>query len=474
MHRQRARAIFTNDAECDDMNSFVHLLLYANDIDIEGLVLSSSVFHYAGDPRVGIKPFRWAGGAWMWEYLAAYERVYPNLLVHDSSYPTPDSLRSVTCVGNVRTTGCMDEDSEGSELIRRAILRDDPRPVWLLAGGGTNTIARALRRIEEECRGTPQWDEVYRRVCERAIIYMIVTQDDTYRDYISRAWPDVRMLHCISIKGVAFLFNERLCPPPALRIMRGSWLKPHLLDKGPLLARYHTWADGHVYPGEQGRSQFGSNPELLGGNWWGKERRGRYDMISEGDSPSFLHLIDTGLRSLEHPGFGGWGGRFERRRDNEFNPQADYWCTSADDDCGCIQGSAYQLSRWIEDWMNEFACRAHWCVSGHYEDANHAPELSLREGVDLAVSAGERVTLHAQACDPDGDALVFDWSRYCEADTAPGGAETLVGSGDVASVEVPADARPGDTIHIICRVRDRPAVGDAYMVAYRRAILTVQ
>ena len=54
----KARAIFTNDAECDDMNSFLHLLLYANDIDIEVLVLSSSCFHYEGDPAAGIEPKR--------------------------------------------------------------------------------------------------------------------------------------------------------------------------------------------------------------------------------------------------------------------------------------------------------------------------------------------------------------------------------------------------------------------------------
>ena len=83
----KARAIFTNDAECDDMNSFLHLLLYANDIDIEGLVLSSSCFHYEGD---------------------------------------------------------MEEDTDGSELIRERIFADDPRPLYLLAGGGTNTIARAI------------------------------------------------------------------------------------------------------------------------------------------------------------------------------------------------------------------------------------------------------------------------------------------------------------------------------------------
>ena len=168
MSRLKTRAIFTNDAECDDMNSFLHLLLYANDIDIEGLVLSSSVFHYEGDPAAGIEPFRWAGGQWMWDYLDAYEQAYPNLIVHDPAYPTPDYLRSVTCIGNVKTKGDMDADTDGSELIRRRIFADDPRPLYLLAGGGTNTIARALKRIEEMWRDTPEWERLYRQVCDRA------------------------------------------------------------------------------------------------------------------------------------------------------------------------------------------------------------------------------------------------------------------------------------------------------------------
>lgn len=473
MHRSRARAIFTNDAECDDMNSFIHLLLYANDIDIDGLVLSSSRFHYAGDPSAGIEPFRWAGGEWMWDYLDAYEQVYPNLVVHDPSYPTADQLRSVTCVGNVKTTGCMDEDSEGSELIRRAILRDDPCPIWLLAGGGTNTIARALKGIEERWRDSPAWGHVYRKVCDRTRIYMIVTQDDTYRDYICHAWPDLPLLHSTNMGGIAFLISEGNCPPDALALMKGAWLKPHLLDKGPLLAHYHSWGDGHVYPGEQDRSQFGSNPRLMGGAWWGREPHGRYDMISEGDSPSFLHLVDTGLRSLEDPGFGGWGGRFERKVDNEFNPAAAYWCSAPDEDRGPTRGDAYQFSRWTADWMREFACRAQWCVTGRYEDANHAPHLDVVEGDNVTARPGERVALHARASDPDGDALDYDWFRYQEADTAPGGGEVLTSRDDEATVSVPLDARPAETIHVICRVRDCPAVGDDCLCAYRRVVVSV-
>lgn len=472
MERKRARAIFTNDAECDDMNSVVHLLLYANDIELEGLVLSSSIFHYAGDPEQEIEPKRWAGGSWMWEYLDAYEQVQDRLRAHDPRYPTADELREVTCIGNIKTTGDMDEDTDGSELIRKAILKDDPRPIHLLAGGGTNTIARALKHIDDEYRRTDQWDEMYRRVCETAIIYMIVTQDTTYRDYISDAWPDLRTLHCTSIMGIAFLFGKETCPPRVQEIMRAPWIEEHLLNKGPFLAKYHTWADGHVYPGEEDRSQFGSNPGLLGGNWWGHEDRVRHDMISEGDSPSFLYLVDTGLRSLENPSWGGWGGRFMRNPNNEFNSQADYWQSASDDNRDACCGSSYQFSRWIEDWWNEFSVRATWSVEPDDTKVNHAPELSIEGGVSVAASAGENVMLVAQASDPDDDELDYEWFRYHEADTYSSGV-TVAAKGPACEVQVPADAKPSDTIHIICRVSDAPAKRDDYLTAYQRIVITI-
>ncbi|MBR3160188.1 MAG: DUF1593 domain-containing protein [Atopobiaceae bacterium] len=140
----------------------------------------------------------------------------------------------------------MEEDTDGSELIRRRIFADDPRPLYLLAGGGTNTIARALKRIEEDYAGTCDWGHIYRQVCDSCVIFMIVTQDNTYRDYIAGAWPDLRMLHCTSIHGIAFMFDEESLPTDALGMFKGTWLKPHLLDKGPLCARYHTWLEGHV------------------------------------------------------------------------------------------------------------------------------------------------------------------------------------------------------------------------------------
>lgn len=473
MTKLKQRAIFTNDAECDDMNSFLHLLLYANDVDIEGLVLSSSCFHYEGVPERGIEPKRWAGGQWMWDYLDDYEKVWPNLAAQDPDFPTADALRAVTCIGNVRFEGDMEEDTDGSELIRRAIFSDDPRPIWLLAGGGTNTIARALKHVEEEYRGTPQWDEIYRRVCEKSRIFMIVTQDNTYETYIAGAWPDLPMLHCTSILGLAFIFNAKVCPPDALHVFKADWVKPHIVDQGPLCAHYHTWFDGHVYPGEQDQSQFGSNRELADGNWWGKEVMHQYDMISEGDSPSFLHLIDKGLRQLEDPTWGGWGGRFARNPANKFNPQADYYENALDEDFGETGGNAYQLTRWIHDWMNDFASRAAWCCAPTYDEANHAPEVTVAQGQDLTAAAGERLVLDAVGTDPDGDELAYEWFDYPEASTYGQHVE-LAGRGARAEVTVPVDAQPGQTIHVIVRVRDDADGRETYMVGYRRVVITVR
>ena len=252
----------------------------------------------------------------------------------------------------------------------------------------------------------------------------------------------------------------------------GSWLKPHLLDKGPLLALYHTWGDGHEYPGEQWESQFGCNPDMMAGNWWGHAPHERYDMISEGDSPSFLYLIDKGLRSLEDPTFGGWGGRFVRNRDNEFNTAADYWCSATDACEPSMKPEAWQITRWAADWLSDFASRASWCVTPRYEDANHAPGVTITEGLDLVAAPGETLVLHAATSDPDGDAVHLSWFRYADADTCAADVP-LCAEGALCELTVPDDACPGDTIHLVCRASDEDNGRDTYMVSYARVIITV-
>lgn len=78
--------IFTTDGEIDDECSLVRFLLYANEFDIEGIVTSSSQYHWQGH--------KWAGDDWMQPYLDAYAKVYPNLIKHDPRYPTPEFLQA--------------------------------------------------------------------------------------------------------------------------------------------------------------------------------------------------------------------------------------------------------------------------------------------------------------------------------------------------------------------------------------------
>ena len=103
---EKPRVIVTSDGEIDDECSMVRFLLYANEWDIEGIVTSSSQYHWQGH--------RWAGDDWIDPYLNAYESVYPNLVKHDPEFPTPQYLRERSKLGNVKTEGEMDEITAGS------------------------------------------------------------------------------------------------------------------------------------------------------------------------------------------------------------------------------------------------------------------------------------------------------------------------------------------------------------------------
>jgi len=142
-HGEKTRVIATTDGEIDDECSLVRFLLYANDFDIQGIITSSSQYHWQGH--------NWAGDDWQDPYLDAYEDVYPNLVQHDSEYPTPAYIRAQSHLGNVKDEGDMDAPTEGSNHIVSVLLDDtNDRPIWLQAWGGMNTIARALKTIEDD------------------------------------------------------------------------------------------------------------------------------------------------------------------------------------------------------------------------------------------------------------------------------------------------------------------------------------
>ena len=171
----RPRVLITTDGEIDDECSMVRFLLYANEFDIEGIITTSSQYHWQGH--------KWAGDDWVQPFLKAYAKVHPNLIRHDSAYPTPEFLQARTFLGNVKAEGEMEEVTPGSERIVEVLLDEsDSRPIWIQAWGGTNTIARALKTIEE------RHPEKMASVASKMRLYLIWEQDSTYQEYIRPHW----------------------------------------------------------------------------------------------------------------------------------------------------------------------------------------------------------------------------------------------------------------------------------------------
>lgn len=495
------RTVITTDGEVDDMNSFMRFLYYTNEIDVDGIVYTSSVHHWKGDGEHTLQEaldagiitsfrgqtagtpahsadattWRWNPDAWIEEKISLYGDILPNLQTHDPNFPSEDELLSKVAVGNINFENDFSTDTEGSDLIKDILLDDDPRDVWLQAWGGQSTIARALVSIEEEYADTPHWEAVRQKVIDKAVIATISNQDNAYADYIGAAWPEIRVYNW----GFTFTtwvggaqFNTSI-PEETKAYYRAPYFTENVkFDHGPLLDTYHLIGDGQYLTGESDAP--GWQPGRAGidndlAEWRMFDFVGpfqKFDMIGEGDTPAFLPLIDTGLRTLGDVGFVGWGGRFESTPDapNRFGPQADlnpYTDTARSD---------YSLFRWVPDAANDFAARADWGVASAYADANHEPTASVAEGVDVNLVPGQEFTLHGSAVDPDGDDVATTWWQYREAGTY-GGEVALAGADSGAvSFTVPEDAEPGDTIHLILEAKD---AGTPTLKHWQRVVVTV-
>lgn len=451
---ERPRVLVTTDGEIDDECSMVRFLLYTNEWDVEGIINSSSQYHWQGSKL-------WAGTDWVHRYLDAYAAVHPNLRKHDPRYPTADSLRSMLYVGNIKSEGEMEEMTLGAQRIVEVLLDNrDPRPVWLQAWGGTNTIARALKTIEE------QHPDRMADVARKARLYLIWEQDDTYQRYIRPQWEKHGLQTIISDQFIVFFYHwKKYLPAAQQAVLAAPWMKANLLENhGPLLSLYKA-------------RRAGENGFAEG------------DFRSEGDSSAFLHNIPTGLRNDESPDWGGWGGRFVRVRANTWldpvaEPSYSYpegrWYTQTAwgrarlrkeiPNDAVLTAYLEPQWRWLEAIQNDFAARADWCVKP-FAEANHPPVVVLAHPRDLSISPGKDAHLSAAGTrDPDGDRLSYRWWQYRDAGSYPRPLELRTPNQPDIVVTVPADATPGQTIHLICEVSDD---GTPALTRYQRVVVSV-
>jgi hypothetical protein len=474
---KKPRTIVTTDGEIDDVDSFIRMLLYANEFRIEGLIYSSSMWHYKGDDKgtlftsememtktmYGAKAaLRWPGVEWMNPLLDAYEAVYPKLSQHAEGFPTAEYLRSVVSVGNIDFEGEMEADTEGSDFIKAKLLDEDMEPIYLQVWGGTNTIARALKSIEDQYKVTSDWEGIYKKVIDKTIIYAILDQDATYRNYIAPNWPDLKIYYNSS-QFWCFAYPWKKAVPEAQQyLFEGKFMGNEIINNhGPLLKQYYSYGDGQKQEADDEHIH-GDSTKIKDFQWGSF---GVYDFISEGDSPAYLHLIDVGLDNLNQPQWGGWGGRLvqstvqpNRWEDGksvlDFNPFTEK------------MDATYPQIRWIEAIQEDFAARADWCIMD-FAEANHPPVITPVGPRGLTAKAGEKLTVEVKTSDPDGDLLETKFWIYKEVGTYAGQAQ-LLSEGN--KVQVTLDGASTGQLHVIAEVRDN---GVHPMTRYQRFVIEV-
>lgn len=104
--------------------SLVRFLTYSNQLDIEGLVATTSI-------HLKNKTAAWR----IKDIVSAYGKVRDNLLLHEKGYPTEEYLQSIIKEGlplyGLEAVGD-DKDSLGSELLIKSMEANDKRTLWIL------------------------------------------------------------------------------------------------------------------------------------------------------------------------------------------------------------------------------------------------------------------------------------------------------------------------------------------------------
>ncbi|MFT3787783.1 MAG: DUF1593 domain-containing protein [Tepidisphaeraceae bacterium] len=436
--------------EPDDAMSLVRFLTYCNQWDVEGLVATTSIHLQDRTAAWRIR-----------DIVNAYGQVRDNLLLHEPGYPTAEHLLSVVREGlpkyGLAAVG-EGQDSGGSTLLVDVLLKPDPRPIWVLVWGGPNVLAQALWTI----RATRTPTELDAAVAKLRV-YTISDQDDT-GPWMRKTFPSLFYIvspgfhaggayHHGTWSGISGdVFHGRFGGAD-FNIVDNPWLDENIRRKGPL---------GAQYP----RSAF----------------------LMEGDTPTFLHLVNNGLGDPERPDFGNWGGRYEL-----YTPRTQKWFaepetrpiwTDAVDEVLGRDGQWHTTNkatiwRWRTAFQNDFAARMDWTIKP-FDQANHPPVPKLGHPDRLSAKPGQRVDLSAEGTtDPDGDALTYEWFYYPEPGTfccsaARTGQPLKIENFDQPKAWFTAPTsrvlRNG-TMHIILAVTDH---GTPKLTRYRRVIVEVK
>ncbi|QBG46761.1 DUF1593 domain-containing protein [Verrucomicrobia bacterium S94] len=452
--------------ETDEEQQMIHMLLYSNEFDLEGLIACSGLYLHSGidsEFRSKVHPELFT------KLINQYAKVRPNLEKHESGWPAPEYLHRIVKSGS--TVFGIDavkagQGNEGSRHIESVILKKDPRKLYIVANAGTNPLAQALVDLDAKYS-----DEEMKRLCERIIVFENGAQDNCGAWIMSRyphiAWHrSNHQTYCYGGPDYG-KFGAALGPytwEPYERTSDGqdAWAAEHIRNNhGPL---------GAIYP-----------------------YRNRF--IEGGGTIPWIGLAMPGLTDPERLYWGGQSGRFSRTKHKNVmsrHPKiradeetfGDFYMFESDSESEswtCPVENKVYSGREVPVWrfrramFNDFKARMDWCVKD-FDEANHNPVAAFNgdagDGIiQLNVNPGQTLNLNAEAtADPDGDPVKISWWIYKEAGTYKGAVSPDDASAANTELRIPDDAG-GKEIHLILEAQDDNPMGSMY--DYRRIVLNV-
>jgi len=333
----KPRYVVITDMTHDDPQSLIRLLLYANEIDIQGIVVTNQRNDHDQDSAAP-----WTA---VNRVLNAYGEVVENLLHHDGRYPSADSLKAITWrhsgaptisfaasddrfddyIGIGNNKDGKPKSTDSTTFLKSLFSKNDPRPLHVGLWGGAVTFSQALWGYRQEVE-----PELFEELLKKLFIYDVAAQDVT-NDYL----VDMeRLNHAFLGYGKSTFRGDR-----------------------PVVAKYACFKNWGGYLGND-------DIEAAVTRRAGGSLTAGYGGGGEGDSPSFLHLVSSlyGLNDPTDFEQSSWGGHFRNAPEIASNVMVE------------SSGSPDTLRRWMAAARNDFYARAERSIKSVGE-VNRNPSL---------------------------------------------------------------------------------------------------
>ena len=425
--------------EPDDMESVIRLLCYADMLEIEAIV---------GNPGWSCDPYPAEWIEHLYIAVEAYGKDVANLRKRSAQdsfkplseenvsqtigyWPSYDYIRSRSVLGSPRAgIAALGKDniSEGSNLLIRLADEDDPRPIWVCAWGGANTLSQAIWQVSQE--RTP---EEVKKFVQKFRLYAINDQDMSFRMRENREYSSQMWLRREFKDDLLYIWDD------------SASLSMWALGK----------ADWESYASKiQGHAALGSvYPKFKNG--------------LEGDTPSFFHVLPLGLNDPEDPTQIGWGGLHVYGLTADGKTTA--WVNEKDP-IRSLSGS-YE-KKFYTDWFNDFAARIEWAENG---TGNHNPVVVIGKEsgvtpITMKAKTGKSFSVDAsKSYDPDGDSITYNW--WFQDNLTEGAVPTMENALSSKAIFTISKGLKGKTLHLVCEIHDD---NETSLVGYKRIIIEVK